>query len=96
MRENRPLPDRIKNAPSLLPGLELYYGAFMDLMSTRKIGDMGGIAPIGWDIIQYYGICNDLNADQMEALHYHLREMDGYYISHYNKKNSKSKTTMKG
>ena len=96
MRENRPLPDRIQNAPSLLPGLELYYGAFMDLMSTRRMGDMGGIAPIGWDVVQYYGISNGFNADQLEALHYHIKTMDGYYIRHYSKKNAKGKQVMKG
>lgn len=96
MRENRPLPDRIANAPSLLPGLELYYGAFMDLMATRRFGDMGGISPIGWDVVQYYGVSNGFNADQMEALHYHVKTLDSRYIAHYTKKNSKSNKAMKG
>lgn len=91
MRENRPLPDRIQNAPSLFAGLELYYGAFMDLMGTRQVGGMGGIGPIGWDVVQYYAICNGFNADQTESLHYHMKAMDEYYIAHYTKKNAPPK-----
>lgn len=88
MRENRPLPDRIQNAPSLLPGLALYYTAFMDLMGTRQMGGFGGIGPIGWDVIQYYAVSNELDADQTEALHTHIKAMDTYYMAHYNKKNT--------
>lgn len=94
MRENRPLPDRIANAPSLLPGLALYYGAFMDLMGTRQVGGFGGIGPIGWDVVQYWGLCNGLDAEQMEALHYHIKNMDQFYMNYYAKKNAPTK--MKG
>jgi len=88
MRENRPLPERIQNAPSLNAGLELYYKAFMDLMGTRQIGGFGGIGPIGWDVIQYWGESSGLSSDQKEALHYHVKAMDEKYIAHYSKKNS--------
>lgn len=95
MRENRPLPDRIQNAPSLWPGLELYYGAFMDLMSTREIG-FGGIGPIGWDKVQMYAQAMGMDADQTEALHHHINAMDSHYIAHYNKKNAPKTKGMKG
>lgn len=95
MRENRPLPDRIQNAPSLWPGLELYYTAFMDLMSTRQIG-FSGIGPIGWDKIQLYARECGMDADQTEALHNHIQAMDSHYMAYYNKKNSPSGKGMKG
>ena len=91
MRENRPLPDRIQNAPSLMVGMELYYGAFMDLMGSRQFGGMGGLGPIGWDVVQYYAVSNGFNGDQTEALHHHIRRMDEYYMKHYNKKNTPPK-----
>ena len=88
MRENRPLPDRIQNAPSFLPGLELYYTAFMDLMGSRQIGGMGGIGPIGWDVVQRWAQYSGLDADQTQALHHHIGAMDHHYMAHYMKKNS--------
>lgn len=91
MREGRDLPDRIKFAPSLLPGLDLYYTAFMDLMGSRQIGGMGGIGPVAWDVIQFYAIANGFNGEQTEALHHHVTAMDACYMAHFTKKNTPPK-----
>ena len=84
MRERVPLPDRIQNAPSLMPGLELYYEAFMDLMTSRSTGFGNG--PIWWKTVQDYAKDNEFSDDQREDLHYHIREMDTVYMKHLAKK----------
>lgn len=84
VKRGKELPDRIKNAPSLLPGLELYWQGFMDLMSSRITGM--GIGPIWWSEVQKYCEAKGLSADQTEAMHYHIRVMDTAYIEHSMKK----------
>lgn len=84
MREGIPLPQRIENAPSLLPGLELYYIAFTDLMASRQTGF--GLGPIWWDTIQRYCDVHGIVGEQAEDMHYHIREMDTVYMKHHSKK----------
>lgn len=86
MKAGWSLPERIKNAPELLPGLEIYYMGFMDLMASRQIGM--SIGPIWWETIQKYCEALGLDGEQTEAMHYHIKEMDGVYLTHMQKKNS--------
>lgn len=83
-KRNLPLPDKIQNAPSLLPGLELYWQGFMDLMSCRQIGM--GIGPIWWTTVQDYCRIKELDEFQTEAMHHHIKELDTAYMTHHNKK----------
>lgn len=76
-REHLPLPERIKNAPQLELGLELYYTAFLDLMTSR--GGMGDGA-ISWQVAQEYGLVNSFDEEQIEDLHYHITRMDDAYM----------------
>jgi len=78
------LPDSIKNAPSLLPGLELYWQGFMDLMGSRVIGM--GLSPIWWSEIQRYCEVKGLDDFQTEAMHHHIRAMDKFYLEFSMKK----------
>lgn len=80
-----PLPDKIKNAPNLLPGLEFYYVAFMDLTSSRPLG-FGGVGALSWEVIQSYCSHYRLDDDQTEAMHHHMREMDMAYLEKMRKK----------
>lgn len=84
MSHGLPLPEKIQNAPSLRPGLELYYIAFQDLMASRPSGMSAG--PIWWTTIQEYCDKNVLDESQTEAMHYHIKAMDTVYLKHLNKK----------
>lgn len=84
MREGLPLPDRIQNAPELLPGLELFWLAFMELSDSRNIGM--GLGPIPWKVIHDYCVVYDLNGEQMEEMHHHIRELDSAYLEHQRRK----------
>ena len=86
VRSGLPLPDRIQNAPSILPGLELYYIGFLDLTSSRSLGGFG-IGPIPWLAIEQYSQVMELDEDQRFAMHHHVAEMDKAYIRHMQKKN---------
>lgn len=86
VRSGLPLPDRIQNAPSILPGLELYYIGFLELTSSRQLGGFG-IGPISWLTIEQYCGVKELDEDQKQAMHHHVAEMDRAYIRHQQKKN---------
>lgn len=73
MRGRMPLPKAIQNAPSLFMGLELYYGAFVDL-NTCRIGM--GDGPISWMAVHEYAAINKFDEDQTEDLHYYITKMD--------------------
>ena len=78
LREGIPFPDKIANAPDLLPGLELYYLAFMELTDSRQIGM--GLGPIPWKVVHDYCDAHDLSQDQREEMHHHIKEMDAVYL----------------
>ena len=84
MAHGLPLPEKIQNAPSLKPGLELYYLAFMDLMASRTIGMAAG--PIWWSTVQTYCDAKVLSESQTEAMHHHIKAMDTVYLKHISKK----------
>lgn len=86
-----PFPDKIQNAPELGLGLELYYGAFLDLNSCRPMG-MGGVYPIPWTSIKEYATVYEFDEDQTEALFFLIRHMDKAFIEHSDKQQSKSPT----
>ncbi|RKW55983.1 MAG: hypothetical protein D8B57_02400 [Prevotella sp.] len=84
-----PLPESIANAPDLQIGLELYLEAFMDLTTTRQLGMAAG--PIPWNYIREWGVYNELNAEQMDSLFYHIRHMDEAYLEHMAKDAKRNK-----
>lgn len=79
-RMGAPIPEPMANAPSLLPGLALYYRAFVELSSDRS-GGMG-VGPVFWSSIQRYCEVLRLDEDQTEAMHSHVRAMDEAYLRH--------------
>jgi hypothetical protein len=87
MKHNMPLPEKIQNAPILFPGLELFYTAFDDLISSRQMGM--SVGPISWETVQKYCDHLGLGPEQSEAMHYHIRAMDATYLSFLMKKQKK-------
>lgn len=77
-REKRPLPDFIQNAPQLHPGLEFYLEAFWDLHTCRQFGmDVG---PIPWRDVEKYGSIHLDTAEEIEELHYLIRQLDNKFF----------------
>ena len=74
-----PLPDRIQNAPEILPGLQLFFIGFLDLSSSRQIGM--GLGAVPWKTIFDYCEAFGLDEEQTEAMHHHIRVMDTAYIN---------------
>lgn len=81
---HREIPDRIKNAPELHLGLELYLEAFMELNTCRSVSWSAG--PIPWSAVQDYGMTFEFAADEMEDLHYHIRRMDAAFLDQQDSK----------
>ena len=81
MRRRLPLPDRIENAPRLLPGLDLYYDAFQYLSTCRQVGFSFG--PIPCDAIDAYADRREFSDNQREDLFFVIREMDNAFILHH-------------
>ena len=84
-RQGMPMPSKIKNAPVLAMGLELFFNAWFELTSARSFGM--GMGPIPWNIIQGYADRFELDDFQTEALHYHMGNMDMTYFKIQETKN---------
>lgn len=89
MRDGLPLPDRIKDAPELQLGLELFFGAFLELSSCRFIGLEEG--PIPWLAIHQYCQAYRIRGEQREDMFLHIRSMDNAYFKHKESKRGESK-----
>jgi len=85
VRSGLPIPNRIENAPSIWPGLELYYLGFMELTSSRQVGF--SVGPIPWLAIEQYCVMKGLDEEQTEAMHHHIIQMDTVYLKHHAAKN---------
>jgi hypothetical protein len=83
-----PVPDRIRNAPELLPGLEMFYRAFHSLSTCRPVGM--GVGAIPWTAVHAYGTMQELDQLQFEALEYHIGRMDSAYLEWSHRKNTPS------
>lgn len=79
MREGRPLPNKIQNAPELALGLQFYYSAWTELGRDRPIG-FGGEGPIPLGSVYAYALYNELNEEELEDLIYFTALLDAEYI----------------
>lgn len=59
--DRKPVPSAIANAPSLLPGLQWYFKAFLDLSSCR-----GGGGSIPWTAMHDWGRIHGITVDAVE------------------------------
>lgn len=67
-------------------GLELYYGAFLDLCTCRSgFGD----GPISWQATQEYALVNQFDSEQLEDLHYFIQKMDEAFLQWRRNKDGK-------
>ena len=87
MREGLPLPERIKNAPTLEIGLELFYTAFFELGTCRQLGMAEG--PIPWTAIDIYCNSYTIVSEQREDMHMFIRSMDNAYLKYQESKRKK-------
>jgi hypothetical protein len=77
-RSKRELPEKVRNAPTLEQGLELYYIAFQRLSSTRAVGM--GLGPIPWTAIQTYCETYELDEVTQELMHVYIPAMDNVFL----------------
>lgn len=85
---NKPLPERIQNAPDLFLGLELCFQAFVELNTCRSTGWTAGPIP-SWCIDEYC-VRNELDEEDAEDLHYHVRMMDQAFLKYAARKSKES------
>lgn len=86
----QPIPDNIANAPSLEPGLQLFWWAFWELATERDAGF--GVGPIPWSSIKDFADAYELDDATTETLFHHTRGMDKAYREHFEKTKPKPKT----
>lgn len=84
-RYRMPVPDKIKNAPMLYAGLDLFYIAFMDLTTCRQLG-YGTVGPIDWLTIHHYCAVYGLVGEQREDMFFFISQMDGEFLKWASKK----------
>ena len=74
-----PIPEGILNAPSLLPGNEFYYRAFLNLTTCRSAAyESEGV--ISYFSIVQYGNLLGLSQDEIEDLAFIIGHMDDEYL----------------
>lgn len=76
MREGKPFPQAIANAPNLWPECELYYLAFADLGSCRYFE--GGQIP--WVAVREYCDEHGLDEDQRQTLFEVISVVDIWFL----------------
>ena len=84
-----PLPEKIKNKPTLNAGLDFYWKAFADLSTDRDMGMGEGLIP--WTSVHFWGLRHQVTGDDFERLWLIIRGTDSVYIE---KRNLRSKTKM--
>ena len=89
LRERLPFPQAIQNAPELIMGLELFYGAYLDLDGDRPSG--WTVRPIPWTVLVDYCVAYNITGEQREDLLYFVRRMDKAYIHHTTTKEKRKK-----
>lgn len=81
MRNRLPIPEKIANAPELLPGLELYFEGFKALTSCRNAAYMSE-GPIPWTAMRDYCTEYGFDGEQREYFYHLIAVMDLVYLKH--------------
>ncbi len=76
--ERKPVPEKIRNAPQLLPGLGFFFQAFLALSSCRPLGMQEGRIP--WTAAFQYGQDNGLDHEEFEDMWILVSFMDAAYL----------------
>lgn len=93
LRENREFPEKIRDAPSLFIGLELFFRAWTELGSCRSSGWEEGAIP--WTAINDYALRYGIEDELYDDLLYYVRMLDIAYLTHRRAKAEKAKTPNK-
>lgn len=83
-----PIPKKIQDAPSLSPGLELYWDAFEALNTCRS--GMSGDGPIPWLAVRRYADHCDMDGQECDDLWFFMQRMDEAYQKLASSKRGKS------
>lgn len=94
LRANREFPEKIKNAPSLFMGLELFFRSWMELGSCRL--SVMEEAPIPYTAISQYARDYGIVGELYEDLVYFVRILDNAYLEYQRNKKPKITTGEKG
>lgn len=84
-KQHLPLPRRIQDAPELLPGLEPYFEAFMELTMDRPAGWIEQAIPRR-DIVAWAGDHGIVDQDDVERCISLVRAMDLEYLKYRERK----------
>lgn len=84
MRNKLPIPLTIANPPEVLPGLEPYYQAFLELSTCRSVGF--GVGPIPWTAIDAYARRSQLFDEDFDYFHGLIKRLDSAYIKYSDEK----------
>lgn len=88
---NVPVPDRIANAPELLPWLHGTFGAFFELATCRHEN-----GPIPWTALYTYAQAHGISeGEELARFTGLIRAMDSAYIEDINKRHQRSKISEK-
>lgn len=79
MQQGIPLPEKIVNAPELLPGLEMYLTAFNRLSTCRQLGMACG--PIPYTAIGIYAEQQQFDEEHTDALYYFIEALDLAFLN---------------
>lgn len=83
-KNRMPIPERIRNAPYLHPGLHYYYYAFVELSTCRNIGMGEGAIP--WIAVREYALAEGLDEEDFDRLLILVRGMDIEYLDYQRRK----------
>lgn len=76
-----PVPEFIRNAPVLLPGLDLFYEAFQELSTCRPYMGFEGVpGPIPWTAVESYGAAKGFEGDDQDYLEKMIRGLDDEFL----------------
>lgn len=89
LKQKRPLPKAIANAPELNLGLEFVYSSFWELSTTRPTG--WGFGPIPWNAIASFCDRYEMDDEESEDFSFLSRAMDRAFLEHHAEKD-KNKT----
>lgn len=78
VRQGRPIPKKIMEAPQLFMGLELFFVAFLALTDERQVAWGEGAIP--WRAMREWCDANEISEDTRADVFYFVKQLDGAYL----------------
>jgi hypothetical protein len=92
-RNRMPIPERVMQAPLLIPGLDFYLTAFLTLSSERQVGMGEGRIP--WSKTKDYALHYGLDDVEFDILWELITRVDGAYLEWQSKRSRKDAAVKK-